>query len=190
MVRIYTRSGDEGDTSLFGGGRVPKNHVRLDAYGTLDELNALLGLVRVRSAHDDLKETLVDVQSRLFDIGAHLATPPDAEKARTALPHLDESLPTELEQVIDRLEDELEPLTTFILPGGNVEAATLHVARTVCRRAERATAAIPERDTLHPVILTYLNRLSDLLFVMARVVVARAGDDEDPWVPGSRPARK
>ncbi len=185
MVKIYTRTGDDGNTSLFGGGRVPKTHARIEAYGTVDELNAQLGVFAAGNEHEDLGRVVGSIQSRLFDVGAHLATPVDAEKARGALPVLDPGMVEELERVIDRLESELEPLTTFILPGGSPGAAALHVARTVCRRAERA--AVHARETaaqdFDPVILTYLNRVSDLLFVMARVVNKRAGVPEPQWRP-------
>ena len=184
MVKIYTRTGDDGGTSLFGGERVAKHHARLDAYGTVDELNAVLGWVLARNTHGDIAACLSRVQAELFDLGAHLATPPTATKARSILPKLPETRITALEQTIDTLDAELEPLTAFILPGGTEESAVLHVARTVCRRAERAVSALgASPQDLDPHILVYLNRLSDLLFVMARVVNKRAGKTEPTWKP-------
>jgi len=183
-MKIYTRTGDKGRTGLFGGGRVPKSHARLEAYGTLDELNAHLGVFAALTRHDDLRALAQDAQSRLFDLGAHLATPRSARKAQAALPPLSEDMVTALETAIDGLEKELLPLTTFILPGGNPEAASLHVARAVCRRAERAAVRIPGgRTQLPPVVLPYLNRLSDLLFVMARAATRRDAVAEMPWKP-------
>ena len=185
MAKIYTRTGDSGETSLFGGKRVGKGDGRLEAYGTLDELNAFLGWFESRTPHDDLGGLVRRVQPVLFDLGAHLATPPESEKARAILPRLDPEAVRELEAAIDRLEGELEPLRTFILPGGTEDGALLHVARTVCRRAERAVVRSDGtgRDPLDPVGLAFLNRLSDLLFVMARVVNRRDGRPETPWEP-------
>jgi len=183
-MKIYTKTGDKGRTGLFGGGRVPKSHARLEAYGTLDELNAHLGGCAALTGHDDLRALAIEAQSRLLDLGAHLATPKSAKKAQAALPVLDPETVSSLEAAIDRLEAELPALTTFILPGGNAEAAALHVARAVCRRAERAVVRIPGgRTQVHPVVLPYLNRLSDLLFVMARVATRRGGAPETTWRP-------
>jgi cob(I)alamin adenosyltransferase len=185
VVKIYTRTGDTGTTSLFGGRKVGKDHERLEAYGTVDELNAYLGWFRSRTRHADLARRVESIQVALFDIGAHLATPPDAAKARAALPELREQAVTDLETAIDGLEEELTPLTAFILPGGTEDSALLHVARTVCRRAERATvrAAGDGAEPLPPAGLAYLNRLSDLLFVMARVVNRRNDRPETEWSP-------
>jgi cob(I)alamin adenosyltransferase len=181
-MKIYTKTGDKGRTGLFGGGRVAKSHARLEAYGTLDELNANLGLFAALTSQDDLRLLTHGVQSRLFDLGAHLATPRSAVKAQKALPALREDQVAELEKAIDRLEMELPALTGFILPGGTPEAAVLQVARAVCRRAERAVVRISgPRAQIHPVILPYLNRLSDLLFVMARVMTHRHGAPEILW---------
>jgi cob(I)alamin adenosyltransferase len=183
MSRIYTRTGDEGETGLFGGGRVPKTDSRVAAYGTVDELNAALGWVRatLEAAGDEgagVGHRLTAVQRDLFTLGAHLATPADA-RSREHLPALPDDRPAELEAWIDEADDELEPLTSFILPGGVPGAAALHVARTVCRRAERAVVALG--DDADPVITVYLNRLSDLLFTWARLVNHRAGVTETPW---------
>jgi len=185
MTKIYTRTGDSGETSLFGGQRVGKGHHRLEAYGTLDELNAYLGWFESRTGHDDLRDVVRRAQPVLFDLGAHLATPPESEKARSVLPRLEPEAVRDLEAAIDRLEGELDPLRTFILPGGTEDGALLHVARTVCRRAERAVVRSAEagEGSLDPAGLAYLNRLSDLLFVMARVANRRDGRPETPWEP-------
>ena len=182
MVKIYTRTGDGGRTSLFGGGRVPKSHARLEAYGTLDELNAVLGWFRSRSEDDDLDGLVEGIQHDLFDLGAHLATPPRT-KAAAVLPVLSEERVADLEAAIDRLDAELEPLQTFVLPGGTETAAILQVARCVCRRAERSVnrARRGQTEILNPTGLAYLNRLSDLLFVMARTANRRAGVAEPLW---------
>jgi cob(I)alamin adenosyltransferase len=185
VVKIYTRTGDSGETSLFGGGRVAKDHARLDAYGTVDELNAYLGWFVSLNTHEDLATLVREIQSDLFDLGSHLATPSEAEKARTVLPPLEQGRVSALEEAIDRLEEELEPLRTFVLPGGDQVSAVLQVARTVCRRAERAVVAAHAVNApdLDPLVLTFLNRLSDLLFVMARTVNRRAGVSEPEWHP-------
>jgi cob(I)alamin adenosyltransferase len=188
-VKIYTRSGDLGETALFGGGRVMKDNGRIEAYGTTDELTAYLGWIRSRTPHRDLDEILREAQKALFDIGAHLATPSEALKARAVLPPLRPERVAEMEAAIDTLEGELPPLTSFILPGGTEESALFHVARSVCRRAERVVVAM-RTDEVLPLPepgLAYLNRLSDLLFVMARVVNTRAGAAEELWIP-ERPA--
>lgn len=190
MVRIYTKTGDEGETSLFGGNRVGKNDPRIEAYGSLDELNAYLGWFRSITREEDLARLVLSIQPVLFDLGAHLATPPEAEKAHRILPPLEQSKVTEIERSIDTLETELNPLTAFVLPGGTPESAVLQVTRAVARRAERAVVrAGREHNVEVPAIgLAYLNRLSDLLFVMARVVNRRQGGNEELWTP-ERPAR-
>jgi cob(I)alamin adenosyltransferase len=184
-VKIYTRTGDRGETALFGGDRVLKDDQRIEAYGTTDELNAYLGWIRSRTRHADLDAILRGAQRVLFDIGAHLATPPEAPKARAVLPPLRAEQVADLEAAIDKLEEELEPLRSFILPGGTEESALFQVARAVCRRAERMVVALRVGETL-PIPepgLAYLNRLSDLLFVMARVANRRAGAAEETWAP-------
>lgn len=190
MVKIYTKTGDAGDTSLFGGGRVGKNDPRIEAYGSLDELNAYLGWFRSVTRERDMARTVSGIQPVLFDLGAHLATPAEAEKARRILPRIDPGKITELERVIDTLETELAPLTAFVLPGGSAESALLQVTRAVCRRSERAVVrAAREHEVDVPEAgLAYLNRLSDLLFVMARVANKRQGGTEELWAP-ERPER-
>jgi cob(I)alamin adenosyltransferase len=181
-MKIYTKTGDRGDTGLFGGGRVGKDDPRVEAYGEVDELNASLGLVRAIELMPRVDEVVVGVQRDLFAIGALLATP-DPVKMREHLvkARIDEERVQQLEHSIDDCERELEPLKTFILPGGTPKAAALHLARTVCRRAERRVVAL-RRDTEVPeLVVRYLNRLSDLLFMLARVANRRAGAGEVTW---------
>lgn len=181
-MRIYTRTGDAGDTGLFGGGRVPKNHPRVEAYGDVDELNAAIGFARSMEQMPRIDEVLVPIQRDLFAIGALLATP-DREKMRQHLEkaRVDEDRITQLEHAIDDGDRELEPLKSFIVPGGSPKAAALHVARTVCRRAERRVVSLAESEDLPGVVVIYLNRLSDLLFTLARVANRRAGTGEVTW---------
>ena len=181
-LKIYTKTGDDGDTGLFGGGRVPKDHPRVSAYGEIDELNAVIGVARSVDMMPRIDEVLAPVQRDLFSLGALLATP-DLEKMREQLTkaRISDGRIAQLEQAIDDGESELEPLKAFILPGGTPKAAALHVARTVCRRAERAVIHL-QRDTEVPqIVIIYLNRLSDLLFVLARVANRRAGAGEVIW---------
>jgi cob(I)alamin adenosyltransferase len=181
-MRIYTRTGDAGDTGLFGGGRVGKDDPRVEAYGDVDELNAALGLARAVEMMPRIDETLVPIQRDLFSLGALLATP-DREKMRQHLEkaRIDEGRVAELERAIDDGEAELEPLRAFIVPGGTPKAAALHVARTVCRRAERRVVTLARDVELPEIVVVYLNRLSDLLFVLARVANRRAGAGEVTW---------
>jgi cob(I)alamin adenosyltransferase len=180
-VKIYTRRGDAGQTDLLGGGRVAKDDRRVEAYGAVDELNALLGVCAAASTHADLRELLRGVQAALFALGAYLASPDAGRRERAGIPGVGDADVEALEKRIDALETELAPLRRFILPGGTPAAATLHVARTVCRRAERRAVALDRAETLDPVALRYLNRLSDLLFVAARVENRRAGTPDVEW---------
>lgn len=182
VQRIYTRAGDAGETALFGAGRVSKADLRVAAYGDVDELNACLGWVLTRTAHDALIERLQLLQADLFAIGAHLATPPAAQE-KVKLPSLPVGRIAEMEQWIDETQARLPELDAFILPGGTAAAASLHVARTVCRRAERSVVALHAVEPVDSRILVYLNRLSDLLFVLARADNARAGVAEPRWKP-------
>ena len=183
--KIYTRTGDAGETGLFGGPRVAKDDARLEAYGTVDELNTVLGVAAATLEDDDLRGWIASIQSALFDIGGELATP-DIEqriaKDQPVGPRVTDEDVTGLEGWIDRLDEELEPLTRFILPGGDLAAAHLHHARTVCRRAERRVITLGRTADIAGAIIRYLNRLSDLLFAMARAVNARAGVDEPEWL--------
>lgn len=181
-MRIYTKTGDAGDTSLFGGGRVPKHHVRVAAYGAVDELNAVIGLARAAPPPDFEEQTLAAIQADLFAIGGRLASPDPAKVAKAlAKATVDDTRVAALEAAIDRAEHGLPPLTAFIIPGGSEKGARLHHARTVCRRAERAVVALNEADPVAPEILRYLNRLSDLLFVLARLANHQSGAPEATW---------
>ncbi|MGH7594195.1 MAG: cob(I)yrinic acid a,c-diamide adenosyltransferase [Gemmatimonadales bacterium] len=181
-MKIYTRTGDTGQTALFGGGRVTKDHVRVAAYGDVDELNAFLGLARATAPADFFSALLEAIQRDLFSIGGHLATP-DPDKVRKALAkaELSATRVAEFEAAIDAADAELPPLKAFILPGGSAKAAILHVARVACRRAERSVVALAGSDEVPPLFLVYLNRLSDLLFTLARVANHRAGIGDITW---------
>lgn len=181
-MKIYTRTGDDGTTGLIGGDRVRKSDPRLECYGTVDELNAALGLVQV-IAPAELKSMVEPVQNDLFVIGSHLAAPENDPTAQKHLPLLDENMIARLEMQIDESETDLPKLRYFILPGGTELAARLHLARTVCRRAERLIVDFSWERPIHPVIVTYLNRLSDWLFVQARLANHQAGVDDIPWKP-------
>lgn len=178
-MKIYTKTGDAGETGLFGGPRVRKDHTRIEAFGTVDELNSHLGLIRTLPSAAPFDPLLRRVQGELFDLGAQLATP-GAAVERIGPKHVDA-----LERAIDTHEERLEPLSSFILPTGTPLAAAIHVARTVCRRAERRVVTLATQpDTAIPAnAIEYLNRLGDLLFVMARVANRRAGVADDPWMP-------
>ncbi len=176
-MKIYTRGGDQGETSLFGGERVRKSDPRIDAYGTVDELNSVIGMARVLWAHSPLDRQLLHVQSDLFDLGAHLASPNETRRAfGVKLERI-----AELEHEIDAMEVELTPLRSFILPGGSAAAAQLHVARTVCRRAERLVVALGDQTSAAATNLAYLNRLSDYLFVAARFANLKQGVGDVTW---------
>jgi len=181
-LKIYTKTGDTGSTGLFGGGRVGKDHPRVEAYGDVDELNAALGLARSIELMPRIDEVIVPLQRDLFAIGALLATP-DVEKMHQQLAkaRIDDERIAELERAIDACDRELEPLKSFILPGGTPKAAALHVARTICRRAERRVVALQREVELPPLVVIYLNRLSDLLFTLARLANQRAGAGEVTW---------
>jgi cob(I)alamin adenosyltransferase len=188
-VKIYTRQGDEGRTRLFGGLEVSKDDARVEAYGTVDELMASLGVVLALDPDDGLGTgELVRVQEDLFVIGARLAAArPEQEMERGTIPVLDDSRVVALEAWIDRLDDELPPLDAFVLPGGSRVGAQLHVARTVCRRAERSiTALVADDAALSLKVVPYINRLSDLLFTLARTVNRRTGSQEATWLPMRR----
>ena len=181
LTRIYTRGGDTGETSLGDGSRVSKLDCRIGAFGTVDELNSALGVVLAGDVPDDVREPLARVQNELFDVGADLSVPWGV----TDRLRVEQEMIDRLEEVCDAFNAELPELKSFVLPGGTEAAARLHVARTICRRAEREVLAGAEDVELNPLVLVYLNRLSDLLFILARSANAAAGVDEPLWKPGS-----
>lgn len=178
-MKIYTKTGDQGDTALFSGGRVQKSHIRVAAYGTIDELNAILGVARASNRNEQTENWLREIQQQLFHLGADLATPLDA-KAEWVVRISPEEIQW-LEDSIDRMTVTLETLKNFILPGGTFVAAQLHVARTVCRRAERLIVALAESDHINQNTIAYVNRLSDWLFTLSRYENALAGESEEKW---------
>jgi cob(I)alamin adenosyltransferase len=180
-MKIYTKTGDAGETALFGGARVSKASLRVDAYGVVDELNSVLGLVRTEPFDQELDELLGQVQSQLFNLGAELASAPDS-KVALGVALVSEREVQALERAIDRADQELPPLKTFVLPGGSRAAAHLHLARTVCRRAERKLVLLAQSETLRPEVVRYVNRLSDALFVFARLANQRLGVADVPWL--------
>ena len=185
-MKIYTKTGDAGETGLFGGQRVSKDDARVEAYGAVDEANSLLGVAAAHLTGDaELHALLLRLQSELFTVGADLATPLERESkaGRSLVPRIEPSHSAALEQMIDHYEQELSPLTAFILPGGTLAAAHLHLARTVARRAERRTVTLSHAafDSLNPEVIIYLNRLSDLLFTLARVANRRSGVTDILW---------
>jgi len=178
-MKIYTKTGDTGETGLFRGARVPKHDPRVDAYGNVDECNAMLGVALCYIQNQEIQEILSLIQNDLFEIGADLATPPqDQDDTRW---RIDQAMTTNLEHSIDRFEQQLPPLTNFILPGGSIAGAFLHYARTVCRRAERSVTKLAEQQQINPEVIRYLNRLSDLLFVLARAENHHSGSPETIW---------
>jgi len=187
-MKIYTKTGDKGKTSLFGGTRVPKYHLRIDAYGTIDELNAYIGLVRDQKIDEHTASILLKIQNELFTLGSMLATPPEKEllksgKQRLTIEKTDANKIMVLEKEMDAMNEHLPPMTHFILPGGNPIVSHCHIARCVCRRAERITTQLSDESNLNPQILIYLNRLSDYLFVLARKLTFDTKSLEIPWIP-------
>jgi cob(I)alamin adenosyltransferase len=181
-VKIYTKTGDGGDTGLFGGPRVRKDDARVEAYGDVDELNAAVGAARALVEDPEIDRQLARIQEELFCVGAELATPHDA-RAHSAIPPVDAAWIERLEAAMDAWEGELAPLTRFVLPGGTRTAAALHLARTVCRRAERRVVSVAAEVQVDAHVLAYLNRLSDFLFVAARLANHRAHREEPQWDP-------
>ena len=182
-TKIYTKTGDKGTTALIGGTKVPKNDLRIETYGTVDELNSWIGLINDQLTEKTLKDELKEIQDRLFTIGSSLAT--DGEKEpKMKLPDLKEADITNLEQKIDGMTDQLPPMKSFILPGGHVTVSSIHIARCVCRRAERLTVNMQQHQLfVDPKLIQYLNRLSDYLFTLARFVAQLLGAAEVPWKP-------
>lgn len=177
-MKIYTKTGDKGQTGLFGGSRVSKDDARIDAYGTTDELNAFVGLLRDSISNASVRKTLLAVQHHLFSIGAYLATPPEKQQANPGVEMADIEM---LETAMDSMDAELEPLRNFILPGGHTTVSYAHIARTVCRRAERATVALLSVQEIDALLLQYLNRLSDYFFILARYLAKELGVEEIKW---------
>lgn len=183
-MKIYTKTGDSGHTGLICGKRVSKSHLRIQAYGTVDELNSWLGLLGDLEPDGPHRQTLIRVQRNLFVLGALLAAEPrEGKKSRTPLPNLEEGDTELLEREIDRMNADLPAMTHFILPGGHPSVSYCHIARTVCRRAERHIIALHEMHPLDALILTYINRLSDYLFVLARTFSRMLGKNEIKWIP-------
>ncbi len=181
--KIYTKTGDKGTTSLIGGTKVSKSHRRIEAYGTVDELNSFIGLCRDHLKTEPIPHVLQEVQDRLFTIGSALACDPEKEP-KLKIPDLKEVDITLLEKEMDTMNETLPPMRSFILPGGHIAASTLHVARCVCRRAERCCVRLQKKnDAIEPLIITYLNRLSDYLFVLSRFASFILKVEEIPWKP-------
>ncbi|AEW87231.1 ATP:cob(I)alamin adenosyltransferase [Flavobacterium columnare NBRC 100251 = ATCC 23463] len=187
-MKVYTKTGDKGTTALFGGTRVPKHHIRIESYGTVDELNSYIGLIRDQAMNPLYKAVLIEVQDRLFTLGAILATPPEKEVLKNGQKRLQNLGLTEtdieyLENEIDTMETDLPPMTHFVLPGGHTTVSYCHIARCVCRRAERLATHLHEEEPTDELVLKYLNRLSDYLFVLARKLSLDLHADEVPWIP-------
>nr|WP_298999464.1 cob(I)yrinic acid a,c-diamide adenosyltransferase [uncultured Allomuricauda sp.] len=181
-MKIYTKTGDKGNTSLFTGTRVPKHHIRIESYGTVDELNSVLGLVRDQEMDDYSKEVLIHIQDKLFTVGAILATEPKKDN-RLKIPLINTEDIEFLEQEIDKMNEELPPMTHFILPGGHPTVSYCHVARTTCRRAERMISYLHEKEPVPENLIAYINRLSDYLFVLARKLSKQLNAEEVKWIP-------
>lgn len=179
--KIYTKTGDAGETSLIGGVRVPKSHIRIESYGTVDELNSYLGLIKDQIKNSSIEALIYEIQDRLFTIGSVLAS--DPEKSKMKVPDLHEEDLLVLEKAIDQMNEELPELKSFVLPGGNLVASHCHVARCICRRAERMVVLLSQNAPVPSLIISYLNRLSDYLFVLARYQVFLHKGEELPWRP-------
>jgi len=180
-MKIYTKTGDKGQTSLIGGVRVPKHHIRIESYGTVDELNCYIGLIRDQDIDSSLKEVLKEIQDRLFTIGSSLAS--DPEKSKMQIPDLHEEDITLLESEMDKMTATLPELKNFILPGGHTIVSYCHLARVVCRRAERITVQLAESSFVDDRAIRYLNRLSDYLFTLSRKIAQELGVEEYKWIP-------
>lgn len=179
--KIYTKTGDDGTTGLYGGARVPKYDLRIEAYGTVDELNSYIGLIRDQKISKESIEVLLEIQDRLFTIGAILAAQP--AKKNLSVPALQKTDVDVLEKEIDKMDEQLTPMKNFILPGGNTIVSYIHIARCVCRRAERLSVHLAVENDVDALIIKYLNRLSDYLFTLARFVGKELGASEQPWIP-------
>ena len=187
-MKIYTKTGDKGKTSLFGGTRVPKYHLRIESYGTVDELNSHIGLIRDQKIDKNTSQVLLKIQNELFTLGAMLATPPEKKvlksgKERLNINKIDIKSITLLEVEMDTMNENLPPMTNFVLPGGHTTVSFCHIARCICRRAERLVTQLNEESTIDELIIVYLNRLSDYLFVLARKLTIDNKAQEIPWIP-------
>lgn len=187
-MKVYTKTGDNGTTALFGGTRVPKHHIRIESYGTIDELNSHIGLIRDQAINQMHKNVLMEIQDRLFTVGAILATDPEKAtlkngKDRLNIPKISESDIKFLEDNMDSMDTELPPMTHFVLPGGHQTVSFCHIARTVCRRAERLASHLNDLEPFQPETLKYINRLSDYLFVLARKLSYELQSEEIKWIP-------
>lgn len=180
-MKIYTKTGDKGSTGLLGGTRVSKGHIRIDSYGTVDELNSYLGLLRDQEVLKEKSNELIQVQNTLFVIGSSLAS--DPEKSKVKIPELSDELVNMLEKSIDVMDSELPPMRNFVLPGGHQSVSFCHVSRCVCRRAERLVTLLSESEQVDNLVLKYLNRLSDYLFVLSRWMTLKLNVEEVPWLP-------
>ena len=187
-MKIYTKTGDSGTTALFGGTRVKKYNLRIESYGTVDELNSYIGLIKDQEINNSIKDSLLKVQNQLFTLGAMLATPPDKEtlksgKERLNIPKVEGNSILFLENEIDKMDQELHQMTHFILPGGHQAVSFCHIARCVCRRAERLTVELNDQESINNDIIKYLNRLSDYLFTLARKLSKDLSVEEIKWIP-------
>jgi cob(I)alamin adenosyltransferase len=180
-AKIYTKTGDKGETSLIGGTRLPKHHVRIEAYGSVDELNSHMGLLRDVIEEQQVVDLIISIQDRLFTMGSHLAN--DESKSKMKLPELLDTDVVVLEKAIDVMDGFLPPMKSFVLPGGHVYVSYCHIARCVCRRAERAVLRLTETEKVETIHIRYLNRLSDYLFMLSRYLSSKLGAKEIPWVP-------
>ena len=183
-MKIYTKTGDKGETSLFGGNRLLKSHIRIDTYGTIDELNAHIGMVRDQNISENHKKDLVIIQELLFSIGSILATGNNV--AKLPVPMIENENIEFLEKAIDQMNETLPAMRNFILPGGHVSVSAVHIARCVCRRAERITIELAQIEKTDEIIIKFLNRLSDYLFVLARKIGSDLGVEETPWMPKNK----
>lgn len=180
-MKIYTKKGDKGTTQLIGGTRIPKSSLRIESYGTVDELNSCIGLVRDQEINEQHRKNLIEIQDRLFTLGALLAS--DPEKSKMKIPDLTEADVEFLEKEIDKMESELPPMKSFVLPGGHTTVSFCHIARCVCRRAERLSVDLSLNEKVDEIAVKYLNRLSDYLFVLSRKLALELGAEEVPWKP-------
>lgn len=180
-MKIYTKTGDKGQTSLIGGTRVPKHHIRIEAYGTVDELNSWMGVIRDSITDDATKKLIIGIQDKLFTIGSHLAS--DPEKSKMKLPEITDAHVQVMEVAIDEIDKVVPPMKNFVLPGGHLSVSHCHVARCVCRRAERCIIHLSETAPVEDVVIRYVNRLSDYLFMLSRKLTHDLGSEEIPWLP-------